>query len=34
VSRGVLSELHLVSRGVITRTRVVLSYTRLVLSRP
>jgi hypothetical protein len=32
VSRGVLSDLCLLSRGALTRTRVVLSFMRLVLS--
>jgi hypothetical protein len=31
MSRGVISELRLMSRGVLTRTRWVLSCTRLVL---
>jgi hypothetical protein len=34
ISRWVLSELYLMSRGVLTWTKWVLSYTRLVLSRP
>jgi hypothetical protein len=34
VSWGVFSKLRLMSRGVLTRTRVVLSCTRLVLSWP
>jgi hypothetical protein len=30
--RRVLSELHIMSRGVLTKNRVVPSYTRLVLN--